>query len=159
MQSIMRLSANSVFRVAGTSACRLTHLGTPLPRQTQQQQVQRQPRRCNSAMASAASGGTASALAARAAANASLKQRVRAGQPLFGLFINSASALVAEQLATLNFDYMLVRGRTTFAMSALLPCRRHARLRLMPVLPAAAMHAPLPLYRSTSSTPPRTMPC
>ncbi|KAL4433090.1 hypothetical protein ABPG77_006517 [Micractinium sp. CCAP 211/92] len=38
-----------------------------------------------------------------------LKEAVRAGEPLFGLFLNSASPLVAEQLATIEgYDYMLV---------------------------------------------------
>lgn len=40
-----------------------------------------------------------------------LKEAVRAGEPLFGLFLNSASPLVAEQLATIEgYDYMLVGG-------------------------------------------------
>lgn len=60
--------------------------------------------RCRSRpMAAAASAATP---AGRGAAGAALKAAVRAGRPLFGLFINSASPLVAEQLAMLDFDYL-----------------------------------------------------
>lgn len=54
---------------------------------------------------------TAVAAAATPAASsrAAFKADVRAGKPLFGLFLDSASPLVAEQLANIEgFDYMLV---------------------------------------------------
>jgi hypothetical protein len=50
---------------------------------------------------------SAAAAAARNA-GAALKQAVRSGKVLTGLFLNSASPLVAEQLAMLPYDYMLV---------------------------------------------------
>jgi 4-hydroxy-2-oxoheptanedioate aldolase len=56
-------------------------------------------------MATAATAGGGGAPNARAA----FKAAVRANQPLFGLFLNSASPLAAEQLAGIEgYDYMLV---------------------------------------------------
>ncbi len=48
------------------------------------------------------------AAAAAQSSRAAFKAAVRQGTPLFGLFLNSASPLVAEQLGTLDYDYMLV---------------------------------------------------
>ena len=42
------------------------------------------------------------------ASRAAFKAAVRGGQPLLGLFLNSASPLAAEQLAQLDYDYLLV---------------------------------------------------
>ena len=50
----------------------------------------------------------AAGAAAARGTGAALKQAVRSGKVLTGLFVNSASPLVAEQLATLPYDYMLV---------------------------------------------------
>ena len=49
--------------------------------------------------------------AARGHAAAACKARLRAGSPLFGIFLNSASPLVAEQLGMLDYDYLLVGGK------------------------------------------------
>ena len=66
----------------------------------------------------------AAAAAASARANrAAFKAAVRQGKPLFGLFLNSASPLVAEQLATLDYDYMLVGPLITITPAQGLPAR------------------------------------
>ena len=49
----------------------------------------------------------AAGAAAARGGGAAFKAAVRAGHVLTGLFLNSASPLVAEQLATLPYDYML----------------------------------------------------
>ncbi len=65
----------------------------------------------------------AAGAAAARGTGAALKQAVRSGKVLTGLFVNSASPLVAEQLAMLPYDYMLVRA--LFCLSCRLPM--HAR--------------------------------
>ena len=62
-------------------------------------------RHCRAATTMASAGA-----AARGPAAAVFKARLRAGSPLFGIFLNSASPLVAEQLAMLDYDYLLVGG-------------------------------------------------
>ena len=63
------------------------------------------------AKSAAAQGGAPLSSSSRSS-RAEFKAALRAGRPLFGLFINSASPLVAEQLAWIEgFDYMLVRER------------------------------------------------
>lgn len=59
--------------------------------------------------------------AAARGSGAALKQAVRAGKVLTGLFLNSASPLVAEQLATLPYDYMLVGAAHAASSGALGP--------------------------------------
>jgi 2-keto-3-deoxy-L-rhamnonate aldolase RhmA len=48
---------------------------------------------------------------------AAFKKAVREGKPLFGLFLGSSSPLVAEQLAYLQYDYMLVSNPASAARS------------------------------------------
>lgn len=48
--------------------------------------------------------------AAAVGSGAALKAAVRRGDILTGLFLNASSPLVAEQLAHLDYDYLLVRG-------------------------------------------------
>ncbi len=52
-------------------------------------------------MAAAAAGGGG-------ASRAAFKRAVKAGQPTFGLFLDSSSPLIAEQMAYIGFDYVLV---------------------------------------------------
>ncbi len=77
--------------------------------------------------------------AASDAGRAAFKRAVKAGQPTFGLFLDSASPLVAEQCAGFGYDYVLVsclvcklwyaakeehrsRNRTRFAEVSLRVC-------------------------------------
>lgn len=68
----------------------------------------RQHRRTDRATRRTIMPPSAVAGAAARGSGAALNQAVRAGKVLTGLFLNSASPLVAEQLATLPYDYMLV---------------------------------------------------
>ena len=83
--------------------------------------VRASPRRhCRAATTRASAGA-----AARGPAAAAFKARLRAGSPLFGIFLNSASPLVAEQLAMLDYDYLLVGGPQELgAGRSDLPCGR-----------------------------------
>ncbi len=58
----------------------------------------------------AASTNRTAPMVAASAGRAAFKQAVKAGEPTFGLFLDSASPLVAEQVACVGYDYVLVSG-------------------------------------------------
>lgn len=89
-------------------------------------------------------------------AGAELKAAVRAGRPLFGLFLNSASPLAAEQLATLPYDYMLVRVHVCAADAGAMrgACRVKAMTRAAAEAPAAAASQPAPACLAPPPSPP-----
>ena len=70
---------------------------------------------------------------------------MRAGEPLFGLFLDSASPLIAEQLAHLDYDFLMVRGapRPPRPPPPLLPRARrlHPCTHLLPPAPTCRRSA------------------
>jgi hypothetical protein len=136
-KSVSRVLLSSLTAAAAKRPC-ITKQPCPLYKRS----PQHQQRRANAIRAAASS----EALNNRAA----FKAAVRAGIPLFGLFLDSKSPLVAEQLAHLDYDYMLVSWLTglhasphTLAPSA---CTEDSLSANQPLLPRLSQvdiqHAP-----------------